>query len=134
MPVYAEPSDLPEGLDDAEDLLLLASALVSEATVTARYKVDSAGLPVAAELRNLFKAATIAQATYWHRLDIDPTEGAAGVTAKRLAASKSIGSASITYESGEAATQARLDALSTLAPAALAILGSLAQGPVIVHG
>lgn len=134
MPVYAEPSDLPDEVDDAEDVLLLASAVVTEATITGRYEIDADGLPVDDELRGLFKAATVAQANYWRRLRIDPTQGAAGVTAERLASSKSIGSASVSYESGESTVQTRLDALSTLAPAASAILGSLAHGPVIVHG
>lgn len=134
MPVYASPADLPDGVEASETVLLLASALVDEATLTARYQVDDEGLPVDPGILSLFRAATIAQASYWHELGVDPVQGAAGVVSQRQASSKSIGSASVAYESGEARNQARVEALRSLGPAATAALGSLTRGPVIVHG
>ncbi|MGP5484576.1 hypothetical protein ACTXMZ_16500 [Brachybacterium alimentarium] len=134
MPVYASPTDLPEGVEASEAELLLASALVDEAALTARYRVDDEGLPVDPSILARFRAATVAQVTYWHELGIDPVQGAAGVVSQRQASSKSIGSASVAYESGEARTQARVDALRALGPAAAAALGALTRGPVIVRG
>lgn len=134
MPVYASPADLPDGVEASETVLLLASALVDEATLTAHYQVDDDGLPVDPSILSLLRAATIAQVTYWDELGVDPVQGAAGVVSQRQASSKSIGSASVAYESGEARTQARVDALRSLGPAATAALGALMHGPVIVHG
>ena len=134
MPIYATPDDLTDPPENAEDVILLASALVTEATMTAFYSVDAEGVPTDEDTRTRFKAATIAQANHWTGLGIDPTQGAAGVTGQRQATSKSIGSASISYEAGETAAQDRLAALHTLAPMAVAILGHLTKCPVIVHG
>lgn len=137
MPVYATPDDLA-GLDspptDPEPWLVLASVLVERATMTAIYRTDDDGLPIHAGTREAFRAATVAQVAYWQALDLDPTLGSAGVTGKRLATSKSIGSASVSYESSERATSDRAASLTQLGPAALAALGWLARGPVIVHG
>lgn len=136
MPVYADPDDL--GKDPPEQAgvwLLLASRVIEHATLTAFYRTDpDTLLPTEPDVRELFRAATVAQVAYWQALDLDPTQGDAGVTSERRAASKSIGSASVSYESGATADTDRVNALRTLAPAAVAILDRLPRGPVIVHG
>ena len=134
MPTYATPDDLTDPPANADHMLILASALVTEATMTAFYSVDAEGVPTDEDTRTRFKAATVAQVNHWTSLGIDPTQGAAGVTGQRQATSKSIGSASISYEAGETAAQDRLAALHTIAPMSVAILDHLARGPVIVHG
>lgn len=134
MPVYAAPEDFFDPPESVESQIRLASRLVEDATVTAFYRADADGMPVDEDVRDLFKAATIAQVEYWARLDIDPAQGEAGVTQKREVSSKSIGSASLAYESSERSMSDRLASLTTLGPDALAILGSLARGRVIVRG
>ena len=136
MAVYATPAELPDGVDDPETLLELASRLVDDATLTARYAVDAEGLPESASIRQLFRAATIAQVRFWHANGLDPAQGVVGATSERRAASKSIGSASVSYDSAAAqqSTAARVEALTTLAPAARATLGHLLSGPVIIYG
>lgn len=134
MPIYATPDDLNDPPENAETYLILASVLVTEATMTAFYAVDAEGVPTDEDTRTRFKAATVAQVNHWTGLGIDPTQGAAGITAERRATSKSIGSASVSYEAAETEVQDRMAALHTLAPMAVAILDHLARGPVIVHG
>lgn len=134
MLIYAAPEDMPGRPDNAEDVLLLASRLVYEATVTAFYRTTTDGMPADPAVRDLLRRATIAQAAHWADLDIDPTQGAAGVTSKRQATSKSIGSASVSYQAGSTSEQDQVAALTTLCPIAVAILAPLRRGPVIVHG
>lgn len=137
MPVYADPDDL--GKDPPEQAgvwLLLASRVIEHATLTAIYSTDTDGLPTDAGLRELFRAATVAQVAYWQSLDIDPTRGEAGLTDEVRVSTKSIGSASVSYDfrGMQDNVAARVAALNALAPEAAALLDSLPRGPVIVHG
>lgn len=136
MPVYATPDDLTDPPDNAESQLRLASRLVEDATLTAFYRTDAGGLPVDEDVRELFKAATIAQVEYWAALDINPALGAAGITESGRVSTKSIGSASVSYEFrfAQQNMKDRLASLTVLGPEALSILGHLAHGRVIVRG
>ena len=134
MPVYATPDDLTDPPENALSQLRLASALVDDATMTAFYSVDAEGVPTNSDIRSRFKAAVIAQVGYWAELGINPALGVAGIASEKVATSKSIGSASISYESGERASLAKSNALGVLGPEALAVLGHLIRGPVVVRG
>lgn len=136
MPVYATPDDLTNPPDNAVSQLRLASSLVDDATLTAFYRTDADGMPIDEDIRDLFKAATIAQVEYWASLNIDPAEGASGITEKGRASTKQIGSASISYEFrfAQQNLRDRLASLTVLGPESLAILGTLAHGRVIVRG
>lgn len=136
MPVYATPDDLTDPPENALSQLRLASALVDDATLTAFYRTDADGMPIDEDIRELFKAATIAQVEYWAVLDVNPAHGAAGITEEARASTKQIGSASISYEFrfAQQNLRDRLASLNTLGPEALAILGHLAHGRVIVRG
>ncbi|SMX76773.1 hypothetical protein [Brevibacterium antiquum] len=134
MPVYATPADLTDPPENAESQIRLASSLVDDATLTAFYTVDAEGLPINEDIRSRFKAAVVSQVDYWAALDINPAHGIAGVAAKRVATSKSIAGASISYESGERSALELSNALTVLGPDARAILGTLAHGRVIVRG
>jgi hypothetical protein len=99
----------------------------------ARYATDDAGLPTDLATRQAFRDATTAQAQYWADLNIDPSKGAAGVTP--LAASKSIGGASINYSVYAATAEARAGSAGTLGPDAFYILesaGLLAGSPEVM--
>lgn len=137
MLVYAAPEDMPGPRpENAEEVLLLASRLVYEATVTAFYRTGSDGMPTDPTVRSLFKQATIAQAKYWADLDIDPTMGAIGATSEKRVSTKSIGSASVSYDfrAAQDNVAARIESLNTLCATADAILAQVRRGPVIVHG
>lgn len=118
---------------NAAALLRSASGLVRSSTKMAIYATDTAGYPADTALRTVFRDATTAQAKYWADLGIDPTKGAAGVAP--LAASKSIGGASINYSVYAATAEARAGAAGVLGPDAFFILeeaGLLAGRPVIL--
>ncbi|TSI11968.1 hypothetical protein [Brevibacterium aurantiacum] len=134
MPVYAEPSDLTNAPDNAISQIRLASSLVDDATLTAFYTVDAEGMPINEDIRARFKAAVVAQVSYWAELGINPALGVAGITSERVATSKSIAGASISYESGERSSLEKSNALTVLGPEAIAVLGYLVRGPVIVRG
>lgn len=134
MPVYATPDDLTDPPENALSQLRLASALVDDATLTAFYSVDAEGVPTNQDIRARFKAAVVAQVGYWAELGINPALGVAGIASEKVATSKSIGSASISYESGERSSLAKSNALGVLGPEALAVLGHLIRGPVVVRG
>lgn len=136
MPLYATPEDLPVGTEAPETKILLASAVIREATITAWYATGDDGLPTDPALAALFKAATVAQIAYWTALGLDPAKGSADAAVGRVAAAKSIGSASVSYDSGAVASQAdaRRSALSTPGPEAAAILAALPRGAVHVYG
>lgn len=136
MPRYATPTDLPDGVENPDTQILLASAVVREATLTAIYAIDSDGVPSDPDLAALFKAATVAQVAYWQALGIDPAEGDSGAATGGVASSKSIGSASISHDSRTVAdvADARRSALRSLGPEAAAILAALPHGAVRVYG
>lgn len=124
MRIYATPEELTAWLspttapDDAAGLLRSASGLIRSETKLAVYPVDTDGYASNTQTRAAFKDATCAQVKYWLDHKIDPSLGVAGL--QPAAVSKSIGGASITYESG--ATAAKAEALAGLAPDAHYIL------------
>ena len=136
MPVYATPSDLADWLPDpapvtVATLLARASRRVRRATITAVYDADTDGLPTNPHLRDAMRDAVCTQVATWVALGIDPVKGAADTVS--TVASKSLGSASITYATNATAAQARADAATTLCPDALMILaeaGLLSWSPV----
>lgn len=140
MIAYATEADLQEwiGQDkplpaNAAGLLRSASGLVRSSTKMARYASDNGGFPLDTTLKTAFKDATTAQAQYWADLGIDPAKGAAGVAP--LAASKSIGGASINYSIYASTAEARAGAAGVLGPDAFYILeaaGLLSGSPVIL--
>lgn len=134
MPVYAIPADLTDPPENAESQIRLASSLVDDATLTAFYTVDAEGLPIDEDIRSRFKAAVVAQVGYWSELGVNPALGVAGVSSERVATSKSIAGASISYESGERSSLEKSNALTVLGPEAMAVLGYLVRGPVMVRG
>lgn len=134
--VYATPEDLQNPPENAADMLLIASLLVRRHTVTAFYRTDEMGMPRDEGMRALFRAATVAQVEFWVAHDIDPVRGAIGITGSTQVSSKSIGSASVSYDSSatERNVADRLASLDCLCPTAAAILDGLPRGPVIIHG
>jgi hypothetical protein len=110
---------------DSARMLAFASRLVTRATMSATYNVDSDGMPTDTILRNALRDATCSQAATWAALNINPAKGAAD--AGNVIASKSRGAASIQYavyastvlERARAATQLSLDARIILAEAGL---------------
>ena len=134
MPVYATPADFTDPPENITTQIRIASSLVDDATLTAFYSVDADGVPTNDDIRARFKAAVVAQVGYWAELGINPALGVAGISSERVATSKSIGGASISYESGERASLAKSNALTVLGPDALTVLGHLIKGPVIVRG
>jgi hypothetical protein len=116
MRIYATTEELADWVDplpeNAAGLLRSASGLVRSETRTAVYATDAGGYPTDTALRTAFRDAVCAQVKFWADLKVDPSTGAAGV--KPAAASKSIGGASITYETG--ATVAKVEALNAMAP------------------
>lgn len=136
--LYATTADLTAwtGLpvpDNADRLLRAASMLVRGATRTAVYSTTPAGLPRDEDVAEAFRDATCAQAEAWAQQDIDPDNPTAG---PRVAQSKSIGSASVTYADAGQIVGSRADAARTLGPTALAILADagLTNGRVWVTG
>lgn len=134
--VYATPDDLNDPPENADAMLLIASLIVRRHTVTTFYRTDSMGMPRDEDVRALFRAATVAQVEFWVAHDIDPVRGAIGVTEGKMVSTKSIGSASVSYDfrAAQDNVASRLASLDSLCPTAAAILDSLPRGPVIVHG
>ncbi|MDQ1053176.1 hypothetical protein QE394_001104 [Arthrobacter sp. SORGH_AS 212] len=139
MKVYATEAELSEWMTpatvpaNAAALLRSASGLVRSSTKMATYGTDADGYPTNTALRTAFRDATTAQAQYWADLGIDPSKGAAGVAP--LAASKSIGGASINYSVYATTAEARAGAAGVLGPDAFYILeeaGLLSGSPVVL--
>jgi hypothetical protein len=101
---------------NADSLLLLASALVEDATKTAVYPTDAEGYPSNTGTAQVFADATKAQALFWQEQGLDPAAGAAKVASASSPTSKTIGSASLNYSVSliEAGTQAQITALFEL--------------------
>jgi len=114
---WLDPEPLPEG---AAGLLRSASGLVRSETKTAVYTTDVDGYPTDTALRTAFREAVCAQAKFWADHKINPSLGAAGVAP--LAASKSIGGASIQYSTYVSTAEARANAAGVLGPDAWYIL------------
>ena len=138
MRVYATPEDLTAWLDPdplpagAAGLLRSASGLVRSETKTAVYATDVDGYPTDTALRTAFREAVCAQAKFWADHGINPSLGAAGVAP--LAASKSIGGASIQYSTYVSTAEARANAAGVLGPDAWYILADagLLGGSVVL--
>lgn len=137
MRVYATTGDLsPAWIDplpeDAAGLLRSASFLIRSETKTAVYATDADGYPSDTGKREAFRQATCAQAKFWADHKINPSLGAAGVAP--LAASKSIGGASIQYSTYVSTAEARANAAGVLGPDAWYILADagLLGGQVVL--
>jgi hypothetical protein len=133
--IYATEAELADWLGTAAPanagaLLRSASSLIRAETRSARYVTDTDGYPTDTALRTAFREAVCAQAKFWADHKVDPSLGPAGVAP--AAVSKSIGGASITYESG--ATSAKAEQVAGLAPDAYYILADagLLGGPVVL--
>ena len=112
-----DPLPVPE---DPAGLLRSASGLIRSETKTAIYPVNADGYPSNPDTRKAFRDAVCAQAKFWADHEIDPSLGAAGVAP--LAASKSIGGASIQYSTYVSTAEARANAAGVIAPDAWYIL------------
>lgn len=106
-PVYATADDLkvyvgseesPAEIANADDLLAEASLHVRRATRAAVYRTTSDGLPTHEPTLDALHDATVLQAAALHA--IKWTKGTLLATEKSGVASKSLGGASVTYESG----------------------------------
>lgn len=138
MLIYATTAQLTTWLgvaspSNATSLLRSASILVRRATLTAVYDIATGGMPTDADLVAALKDATCSQAATWIALAIDPAQGVAG--AGKVVAAKSIGSASVTYATVNAA-QAMADASEFLSQEAWLILSDvgLTSGTPAVFG
>ena len=128
---YATESDLsqwmaPEPVPaNAAGLLRSATNLIRHETRLARYPVHG-GQPTEPDIREAFKDATTEQARYWAANGLDPAAGTLTEETGKVVSSKAIKGASVSYDTAAAAQakQARLDALSTLAPEAWQILSN----------
>lgn len=118
---YATPTDLTEWTGDAAPadaaaLIRHASALVEGATRGARYAVDDGGLPTGPAVVAAFRDATCAQVALWAAAGLDPTTGGIEATSGRVATSKTIRGATVSYDAAAAAQakQARTAALTSV--------------------
>ncbi|WP_313816351.1 hypothetical protein [Citricoccus sp.] len=126
---YATEADLTEwtGAEapaNAVVLLRSASTLVEQATRNAVYGTFTDGMPSQSRVIDAFRDATCAQASFWAANGLDPAAGSLSEQSTRVASSKSIKGASVSYDAGDtAATKAaRVAALSTLCEEAFGIL------------
>lgn len=140
MRVYATPADLQEWTgqappENAVPLLRSASAMVEEVTMLAVYSVDSTGAPRNSEVAAAFRDATCEQAAYWAANGLDPAKGELGEQGKKVASSKSIKGASVSYDSADlaASKQARIEALTTICTAAFQILRNAGLVSTVVN-
>lgn len=116
MLVYATIDDLADepwlltiAAEQAGPQLRIASAMVREATMTARYATDERGAPAHGPVLAAFRNATCAQVAAWTASGIDPQAGAAQAAAAPVA-SKRLGSAQLTYDTSGAASVTALAA------------------------
>lgn len=119
---YATVDDWSDGdlPDNAERLLARASALVRAATRTAMYRTNTAGLPLDTAVLEPFRDAVLVQAQAWARAGVDPDRPLE--SGARVAASKSLGSRSVTYADAGAIVQSRQAAVDGLSVEAWQIL------------
>lgn len=134
--VYATGPDLQTWTgatapSNADQLLRSASILVRQATKTARYDTDSAGLPTDATVAEAFKDATCAHAAAMAAAKVNPAAG--GTLQAGVAASKKVGSAAVDYADAGAATAAKRALLTSLCPDAQAILEQAGLVPATVY-
>lgn len=116
--------------------LRACTTLVLGATRSAVYTTDTAGKPTDTGVRDALRDAVCIQAAAWVKLGIDPTSG--GVAgSSRSARSKKLGSASIDYDTADAATTAtaRAKAYTSLVPEAVTYLqqrGLISTAPWVI--
>ena len=129
MRIYATAADVQEWTgqappDNVVPLLRSASGLVDEATMLAVYPADTEGLPRLTRHATAFKEATCEQVAFWAANGLDPSTGELVEVEKRVASSKSIKGASVSYDVADTARakQARVDALRVLCTSAFSIL------------
>ena len=129
MRVYATESDLLNWTGQAPpanavSLLRAASSLVEDAAMLTTYRTNADGTPSHGPTATAFMEATCAQAAFWAANDLDPAAGGLDEQGKRIASSKSIKGASVSYDAADAAAskQARVQALTTLSHTAWTIL------------
>lgn len=133
MLIYATSADLvdpPWSLStlpaNVDQLLAAASLLVLGATRSAVYRTDADGYPLDPVVRAAFRDATCSQVTTWIALGIDPAAAGAdaATSSGRVAASKSLGPASVSYVGVEGAVAARARLATELSDAAALILST----------
>jgi len=129
MRVYATSADVQEWTetappDNVVSLLRSASALVEETTMLAVYPVGSDGYPTSPAHVAAFREATCEQVAFWAANGLDPAKDGLDEQAVKVASSKSIKGASVSYDSADSAKakKARVDALSMLCRASFSIL------------
>lgn len=90
----------------------------------AHYPTNPDGLPKGTVHALAFQEATCAQAVYWAANKLDPDAGELSEQGTRVASSKSIKGASVSYDATDAAAtkQARTAALTTLCAQSFTIL------------
>ncbi|GAA3705408.1 hypothetical protein GCM10023081_46800 [Arthrobacter ginkgonis] len=137
---YATAADLQEWTGaappaNAAGLLRSASSLVERDTLTAIYAHDTDGYATEPGTATAFREAVCAQAAFWAANGLDPTAGALGIQAERVASSKSIKGASVSYDTADAAATkaARVAALETLCSEAWRILSTAGLTPAGVR-
>lgn len=127
MLVFAQPDDVVKWAgyefdDDVklEPLIRRASSMVQRAVRAARFEVTPAGMPEDPEIMDALRGAVCEQVTVWAENDINPTviEASSGGVA-----SSSIGDASVSYSTVEAAA-VKDQAANELCDAALDILAN----------
>lgn len=129
MRVYATSADVQEWTetvppDNVVPLLRSASSLVEDTTLLAVYPVDGEGYPTSPAHVGAFREATCEQVSFWASNSLDPSKEGLDELAVKVASSKSIKGASVSYDAADTARakQARVDALSTLCRSAVSIL------------
>lgn len=117
-PVYATADDLkvyvgseesPADIANADDLLAEASLHVRRATRAAVYRTSADGMPTSEPIADALHDATVLQAAALHA--VKWTKGTSIATDKPTVTSKSLGGASVSYESGGGASGAARRAL-----------------------
>ena len=107
-----------------------ASMLVRAYTQTAVYAVDNDGYPTSASICDMLKAATKAQVDYWQATGTTP--GAHATDETRVASSKRLGPAQVTYGDTDALITQRDRDANTLCLEARLILDPLHSHPRII--
>ncbi|WP_076260867.1 hypothetical protein [Intrasporangium flavum] len=135
MPTYATPDDLAAWTGasapaNAVQLLRTASGLVAEATITAWYATDSAGLPTATATLDAFRDATCAHAAAMAAAKVDPAAGAA--VGAGAAVRKKVGTAEVEYAGAADAASARARLVDVLCPEAIRILRAAGLTPSVL--
>jgi len=127
MLVFAKPDDVVTWAGYAFDkdvnlqpLIRRASSMVQRAVRSARFEVTPAGMPEDPDVMDALRGAVCEQVTVWVENDISPT---AIVSATGAVTSSSIGDASVSYSSVDAA-QVKDQAANELCDAALDILSN----------